>query len=117
LENGEKTSKPRNIGDLNQLYDQADSVDHEVFAEMRSNLLLIAGDHYNKRRHDFLKRIRDSKDLTDQQKLRLTKNHVQKICKIYANNIVSMAPGVGFEPKQPGELQDQKSAELHHSVW
>jgi hypothetical protein len=109
--------KPKTIGDLNQLYDQADSVDHEVFAEMRSNLLLIAGDHYNKRRHDFLKRIRDSKDLSDQQKLRLTKNHVQKICKIYANNIVSMAPGVGFEPKQPGEIQDEKAAELHHSVW
>jgi hypothetical protein len=111
------TATPSKIADLEKLYSESMTVDQEVFAEMRSNILLISGDHYNKRRHDFLRRIRDSKDLTDQQKIRLTKNHVQRITKTYANNIVSMCPGVGFSPKNETEMQDQKSAELHHSVW
>ena len=107
----------KSIGDLNKLYMDSETCDQEVFAEMRSNLLLIAGDHYNKRRHDFLRRIRDSKDLNEQQKLRLTKNHIQRITKTYANNITSMCPGVGFSPKVESDMRDEKSAELHHSVW
>ena len=52
-----------------------------------------------------------------EQKLRLTKNHVRKICQIYANNIISTNPGVGFTPKDETSMHDQKVAELHHSVW
>lgn len=107
----------RSNEDLNALYRDADDCDKEIFAEMRSNLLLISGDHYNKFRSSFYRRVRDSRELTEEQKLRLTKNHTQKIVKTYVNNIISMAPGVGFEPKNANELQDQKAAELHHAVW
>lgn len=103
--------------DLMRLYTEAEEVDKELFSEMRSNLLLVAGEHYNRRRSEFYRRIRESSELNEQQKLRLTKNHIQKIVKTYVNNTVSLAPGVGFQPKNESEIQDQKAAELHHAVW
>ena len=112
-----KMTKKHDIAALEELYTNADSCDQDIFAEMRSNLLLISGEHYTKKGSNFYKRLRDTKDLTDQQKLRLTKNHVQKITKTYANNIISLLPGVGIEPKNASEVQDQKAAELHSAIW
>lgn len=109
--------KKHDINSLENLYNDADGVDQPVFAEMRSNLLLISGEHYTKKNSNFYRRIRESRDVPEQQKLRLTKNHVQYITKTYANNILAPNPGVGFSPKNPSELQDQKAAEIHHSVW
>lgn len=105
------------INKLNENYTDGDSIDQPIFAEMRSGILLCAGDHYNQRQNRFYKRIRDAKELSDQQKLRLTKNHIQKICKLYANYIVASNPGVGFTPKDEQSNHDKKVAEMHHSVW
>ncbi len=102
---------------LNKLYTDADGADQEIFAEQRSNILLYSGEHYNRRNSKFYQRIRDSKELAQEQKLRLTKNHVQYICDTYVNNIVAPNPGVGFTPKNEKEVHDQKVAQLHHSVW
>lgn len=110
-------NKIHDINDLNALYTDADSTDKTCFAEQRSYVLLSSGDHYNKIYNSFFRRIRDTSQLNQEQKLRLTKNHIQKIVKGYANNIISMAPGVGFEPANEQEMQDQKAAELHHAVW
>jgi DNA polymerase III psi subunit len=104
------------IAKLNKIYSEAESCDSALFAEQRSNILLVAGDHYTKKGSRFLSNIRDSKALSDEQKLRITKNHIQKIAKTYVNNITSYAPGVGVKPNNESELQDQKAAELHHSV-
>ncbi len=109
--------KRPDIAMLNGYYTDADSADQDIFSEMRSNLLLIGGEHYNRRQSNFYRRIRDSKELSQEQKLRLTKNHIQKIVKLYANNIVSMNPGVGFSPKDENSNHDIKVTELHHSVW
>lgn len=105
------------ISDLNSYYTDGDGADQELFAEMRSNVLLAAGEHYNRRQSRFYKRIRESKDLSQEQKLRLTKNHVRKICQLYANNIISMNPGVGFSPKDENSMHDQKTSSMHKSVW
>lgn len=110
-------AKKLNIDELNRLYSESEQVDQELFAEQRSNVLLVIGDHFSKKGSKFWNRIRDSKELSSEQKLRLTKNHIQKITKNYVNNIVGHAPGVGISPKNQKELQDQKSAEQHHSVW
>lgn len=109
-------SRP-DIAKLNGYYMDGDTTDQDVFAEMRSNILLVSGEHYNRRNSRFHKRIRDSRELSQEQKIRLTKNHIQKICKIYANNIISTNPNVGFTPKDEENLHDQKVAEMHHSVW
>lgn len=104
-------------GDLQALYTEADSIDQAIFAEMRSNVLLVSGDHYQRRESIFFRRIRDARELSNEQKLRLTKNHVRKICQAYVNNIMAMTPGVGFQPKDEKNPHDQKVAELHHAVW
>lgn len=109
--------KSHNIDELNKLYTDADQADQDIFAEQRSNVLLIAGEHYTRRNAKYWNRIRDSKDLSSEQKLRLTKNHIQKITKTYVNNIVSYAPSVKVVPQNEKEMQDQKSAQLNDSVW
>lgn len=113
---GEKT-KAHDISELNEFYVQGDSCDQEIFAEQRSNLLLVSGEHYNRRRQNLARRLRDYKDVSQEQKIRLTKNHIQKICKTYVNNIMSMEPGVGFSPKDQKSVHDQKVADLDHSIW
>ncbi len=109
--------KKPNLDELNTNYTDGDSVDQATFADMRSNVLLVAGEHYNKKQSAYFKRIRDSKELSQEQKLRLTKNHIRKICQVYANNIMAMNPGIGFTPKDEQSLHDRKVAEMHHSVW
>lgn len=98
-------------------YRDGESSDKAIFAEMRSNLMLIAGDHYTKRDSLINRRINDSRELADTQKLRLTKNHTRRICHLYSNNILSAGPNVGFAPKDENSIQDQKKAELQHAVW
>ena len=109
--------KPVDINELNSRYLDGDSIDQEVFAEMRSNVLLVAGEHYNRRQSNFYKRIRDSKEISNEQKLRLTKNHVQNICKKYVNNIIQHQPGVGFSPRREDDLHCQKITELNQKLW
>lgn len=112
-----QSNSPHTITELEQFYTEADEADKELFAEQRSNILLITGDHYNKLRSKYFGRLRDSKAISSEQKIRLTKNHTQKINNSYVNNIIATAPGVGFEPAQESELADQKSADLNKAVW
>jgi hypothetical protein len=105
------------LEDLSKLYHEADQCDKEVFAEQRSNLLLVSGDHYQRKNSKYWNRIRDNRELNDTQKLRLTKNHTQVISKKYVNNIFTMSPGVSVLPKNESELQDVKSAEMREAVW
>ncbi len=113
----EEPKAKHTISQLEALYQGDEEVDKELFAEQRSNLLLYSGDHYNKLKSSFYKRVRDSKSLSEEQKLRLTKNHTQKIVDAYTNHIMSTAPGVGFSPANKAELQDQKAAEMNKGVW
>lgn len=113
----DQQTKKHSISDLESLYMAAEEADRELFAEQRSNILLYAGEHYNKLRSNFYKRLRDVKALTEEQRLRLTKNHTQKIVDSYTNHIMSTAPGTGFEPANESELKDQKAAELNRAIW
>lgn len=107
----------KTIDDLNKCRKESESCDSELFAEQRSNILLVAGEHYNRRNSAFWNRVRDSRDLNSDQKLRLTKNHIWKIAKIKKNLILSHASGVRVMPNNESELQDQKAAELNQAVW
>ena len=103
--------------ELMRLYKEGESSDNYLYAEQRSNLLLVAGAHYARKGSRFWNRVRDDNRLSEEQKIRLTVNHIQRICKIYENNILSYAPAVAPVPKNETELQDQKAAELNNSVW
>ncbi len=103
--------------ELAKIYTDADSVDRNTFAEMRSNVLIVAGEHYAKKGSKFWNRIKDDKSLSEETKLRIVKNHTQKITKNIANQIVAQAPGVMAAPQNEKERKDQKAAELAQSVW
>lgn len=105
------------VSDLNRLYTEGEECDKKMFAEMRTNLQLVAGEHYVREGSRFWNRIRDDKNLTSEQRLRLTKNHTQRVTKIYRNSIESFAPGVQCLPANEKELKDQKVAEMHQSYW
>lgn len=109
--------KQLNHQELMKLYQEGTNCDNAVYSEQRSNILLAAGNHYNRRNSKFLGRVREENSLSQDQKLRLTKNHIQRICKIYENGILTYVPGVSIFPRNPTELQDQKSTELNKSVW
>lgn len=106
-----------NISKLNEIYSGGETVDQSHFAEQRSNVLLVSGEHYTKKTSGLINRIRDSHVLTNDQKLRITKNHIQKITKDLRNNILQYSPGTTIVPKKPKETQDQKQAQLNKSVW
>jgi hypothetical protein len=102
---------------LNEIYKEAEEIDTDLFAEQRSHILLVAGDHYSKITTRLWNNIRTRTDITDQQKVRLTKNHTQKIQKTYVNYIMSGSPGIAFYPSNEKDEASIKSAELRESVW
>ena len=105
------------IDELNQYYLDAESADSELFSEQRSNIQLSAGEHYAQRNTRFWSRVRDNKQLNNDQKLRLTKNHLYRIVRGLVNEITNQAPGVTVGPKNESEIQDQKAAQLNLAVW
>jgi len=106
-----------NITTLNSKYIESDSIDRGLFSEQRSNIRLTTGDHYVRETTKHLNRLRSTTQTDSEIKLRLTKNHISKIIKTYINNILNQAPGVQIIPNNDSEMQDQKAAELHSSVW
>lgn len=105
------------ISELEELYQEAHNADIQLRSEQRTNLQLVSGDHYSKTGSRSWNRLRDSKNLSAEIKVRLTENHIGKITRIYRNSILSQSPGVKIFPKNETELQDQKAAEMHDAVW
>ncbi len=99
------------------MYKEGEQCDAEVFSEQRSNCLLVQGTHYNKKQNLYWNRIRESRSLSNEQKLRLTKNHIYRISKIRKNLILTHSPGVQILPAQEQDNQSQKSAELNSAAW
>lgn len=110
-------TKSHSIEELNRLYSEGESCDKELFAEQRSNILLSSGDHYTKRHAGWWNRIRESKSIAQEQKLRLVKNHTHKIVRTIANSLTNLAPGVIPVPVDSKDLQHIKTAELNKAVW
>lgn len=105
------------IGELDKIFREAESCDNSVFSEMRSNIMLVSGDHYNKRASKMWDRVQNSKGLNESAKLRLTKNHTATICRRKVGKVLAHAPNSKITPNNPDEIQDQKTAELNDSVW
>lgn len=106
-----------NISELNELYADSKSAYEELFSEQRSNIQLVAGDHYSKKFNRFWNRVRSNTFFSDEQKIRLTKNHIRRIILTYINSISNYAPGVTATARDKSNLQNQKSAELVNAVW
>ena len=109
--------KEMTIDELNRCYREGNDVDKDAFSEMRSNVLLSAGEHYSKKGATKNPQIRDNTKMSSKSKLRLTKNHIYRVVKTYTNSIIAKAPGVRPTPKNESEMQDRKDAELNRAVW
>lgn len=107
----------KSVKDLNDLYRESETCDKDLLSEMRTNLQLVSGDHYNRQGSRYWNRIREAKQLAPEIRLRITKNHIGKITKLYINSIQTHSPGVTIVPKNESEIQDQKAAEQHEAVW
>lgn len=108
--------KLHTITELNQIYDEADTVDKEQFAEFRSNVLLAAGEHYS-RQGEGRRNTRDPRAQHESQRLRIVKNHIHRVVRKYKAAVLSFAPGITVVPANETDLQDQKEAELNLAVY
>lgn len=106
----------KNIITLNKLYEDAKSCDEALFAEMRTNVKLRNGDHYNTATKKILNNYRDKGVISNDQRIRITKNHIHRITDEYINSILSRNPDVIAQPFNDSELQDIKDAELSNAV-
>lgn len=110
-----ETSK---LEDLERLYQDSTQADESIYSEMRSNILLVAGEHYSGKKAKIYQSMRESQDGQPQrQRLRITKNHMHKISRTYQENILSYTPGVTVLPQVETERQDQKAASIARAVW
>lgn len=107
----------KKIDELNEIYEKDITNYKDLFAEQRSNAMLVAGNHYSNKVADSFNRLKDLKNIAGEQKLRLTKNHISKITKVYHNNIISKSPAVKIIPRVERDNQSRKTAELSNSVW
>ena len=107
----------KKLQELIKMRDDGITTDKEIYAEQRSNVLLVSGDHYTKKNWRWLQHVRENSAIDNDQKIRLTRNHMSRVQSVYVNKIVSMAPGTTIEPQNEKELKDQKAAELHSAVW
>lgn len=100
---------------LNEMFRQAEEVDRETRAHMRSNIRLVAGEHFPniKKRLD---RSSAGRQLPSDVRLRLTQNHIARASNVWVNEINSAASDVEIIPDNPRELRDKKAAELFRSV-
>jgi hypothetical protein len=114
---GNSLKKKHTLAELREMYKESEQCDSEVFSEQRSNILLVTGNHYNRKHSLYWNRIRESRTLTNETKLRLTANHIYRVSKIRKNLILTHAPGVQILPAQEQDSQSQKSAELNQAVW
>jgi len=109
--------KKLTISDLNKLHTDSNGLDNEVYAEMRSNVLLVSGEHYARRTRKYFDRLRENESIPSDQRIRIVANHIQKITKLYCNNTLAYVPGVQAYPNNDTETQDVKCADLSNKVW
>ena len=92
--------KQYKIDELNQLHTDSKSLDREAVAEFRSNILLIAGEHYSKRMTDRAQsRGTTSAQVNQAYQLRITKNLLHRAHRVYVTSILSQSPSAAVTPR------------------
>lgn len=104
------------IKKLNEQFEKGIQAYHSINCEKRTNVSLYLGNHYLKAQQA-LDRSLEKQGVDKSSRIRLTKNHIFKISEYMINTILNAGGDVGIFPANASELQDQKAAELHASVW
>lgn len=105
------------LENLESCYKESETCDKDVFAEMRSNVLIVSGQHYQRNVGSQLNRSLRDLDYKKSKRIRLTKNHTQKALNDVKDVVASMVPGVLPYPAVEGEIRHQKNAEINRQVW
>jgi hypothetical protein len=102
---------------FNDLFTTAQESERELYAEMRTNILLKNGNHYNKKSSNYIEQLRTRGVIPKESaKIRITKNHLHRILNAYENSILEHNPSTTVSPFNPDELSDTKAAMLGKSV-
>ena len=102
---------------LNKMFQDGERADKKLFAEQRTNILLRSGEHYNKQKQDkIIEDLRSRGVISRKQKIRLTKNHIHRVCNIYQNSILETNPDTVADPYNEDELQDVKEAHIANDI-
>lgn len=109
--------KELELANLEKEYGEFESCDFDVFGEMRTNILMMNGQHYKKTIGRGLSRNLDALGVDKSKRVRLVKNHTQKAVNDACDIVKSMVPGVLPYPAVEGELRHQKNAEIVRQVW
>lgn len=108
--------KKPDANELNRLIFNSKSCDEKLFSEMRTNLLLISGDHWKSAHKEKHERINKS-GLDQEVKLKITKNHLGNIMGRIKTAVIGLNGGVEPAPYNPDEQADVKAADIAKSVW
>ena len=92
------------IDKLRRMHESAKRCDEKTFAEQRTNILLRAGDHYNKQAKGLVDNFRTKGNIATQSKIRLVKNHIHRITNLFINSILEGNPSVTTEPYNENEI-------------
>lgn len=112
----DEVNKELDLGCLEKYYTEGESCDSDVFAEMRSNILIMSGQHYQKTVGRNLSRGLRDLGVERDKRIRLVKNHTQKAINDAKDVVMSQVPGVLPFPAVEGELKHQKAAEIARQV-
>lgn len=108
-------NKDDNVQKLNEEFDKSSTAYHRINCEKRTNLNLYLGHHFLKTSDELNRRL-EKQGIDKSTRIRVTKNHIYKICEYITNSIISGGADHDVFPANESELQDQKAAELHRAV-
>ena len=109
------TEKAKGLAGLNEEFDKSITTSHRINCEKRTNLNLYLGHHFLKT-SDSLNRRLEKRGVDKTTRVRVTKNHMFRICEYIKNAIISAGADHDVFPENEDEMQDQKSAELHRAI-
>ena len=103
------------LAKLNEEFDKSTTNYHRINCEKRTNLNLYLGHHFVKASDELNRRL-EKQGVDKSTRIRVTKNHIFKICEYIVNSMLDAGGDFDVFPANQDELQDQKAAELHRAV-
>lgn len=108
--------KIKGINCIVTLYEDARMCDKSLLADMRTNVMLRNGKHYSETTTKSFKNLRDKGVISENQRIKITKNHMHRITNDYINSILSRNPSSAVRAYNESDMSDVKDAELSNAV-
>lgn len=106
----------KGINCLTTLYEEARMCDKSLLSDMRTNVLLRNGKHYSETTTKSFKNLRDKGVISENQRIKITKNHIHRITNDYINSILSRNPSSAVRAYNESDMSDVKDAQIGNAV-